>query len=165
MAGRGAGGFLQNLKAKVTEAFKEFQEPADPYEKRLSDHVERATSELLTGPDWGLNFELVDSINSDPQGSCDKVYRAMRRALLKPNIHTQLLTLSLLEACVKNCVPFFYQQLLYSELWGEMLKAGEPFRNVSATAAAEPAHVQAVQHNVCCGRRDAPGGGALQGRE
>jgi hypothetical protein len=33
---------------------------------------------------------------------------------------------------VKNCVPFFFQQLMYSDLWGEILKAGEPFRNVSA---------------------------------
>jgi hypothetical protein len=47
-----------------------------------------------------------------------------------------MLLLQLLEACVKNCVPFFFQQLMYSDLWGEILKAGEPFRNVSAAAAA-----------------------------
>jgi hypothetical protein len=41
------------------------------------------------------------------------------------------LLLQLLEACVKNCVPFFFQQLIYSDLWGEIIKAGEPFRNVS----------------------------------
>jgi hypothetical protein len=47
-----------------------------------------------------------------------------------------LLLLQLLEACVKNCVPFFFQQLIYSDLWGEILKAGEPFRNVSDTWGA-----------------------------
>jgi hypothetical protein len=40
--------------------------------------------------------------------------------------------LQLLEACVKNSVPFFFQQLIYSDLWQEVMRAGEPMRNVSA---------------------------------
>jgi hypothetical protein len=40
-------------------------------------------------------------------------------------------TCQLLEACVKNCVPFFFQQLIYSDLWHDILRAGEPTRNVS----------------------------------
>jgi hypothetical protein len=34
---------------------------------------------------------------------------------------------------VKNCVPFFFQQLIYSDLWQEVMRAGEPMRNVSGT--------------------------------
>lgn len=66
--GRGSG-FLQNLKGKITQTFQELKQdlsaPSDPYENRIADHVQRATSELLTGPDWGLNCELIDTINND----------------------------------------------------------------------------------------------------
>jgi hypothetical protein len=67
MASSRPGGFLQNIRAKLSESLREFTGPfPDALEQRLSGAVERATSDLLTGPDWGANFEIVDTINNDP---------------------------------------------------------------------------------------------------
>lgn len=58
---------LQSWKGKITETFKNLTGPLDPHEKRISELVERATSDLLAGPDWGLNMEVVDVVNSSPE--------------------------------------------------------------------------------------------------
>lgn len=36
----------------------------DPLEKKMGDIVVRATSEMWINPDWALNMELVDLVNS-----------------------------------------------------------------------------------------------------
>jgi len=127
-----SGGFFQNIKGKITETVKNIAGPNDPYERRLYELVERATDEHLPSPDWAVNIELVDTVNSDPQGATATVLRALRRAFLKPNINTQLLALTALESCVKNCLPYFFQFLIQSELWHEIMRVGDPVRRWDA---------------------------------
>ena len=36
----------------------------------MASLVEKATSDLLIGPDWGMNLEICDAINGDPGQVC-----------------------------------------------------------------------------------------------
>lgn len=119
---------LKEWKGKIKETFKDVVGELDPAEKRLSDLVERATHEALPGPDHALNLDVVDEINSNPGVAIDAITRAIRRALLKPNPHQQLLALALLEMVVRNSLPAFFQHLATSELWAEMMRVGDPTR-------------------------------------
>ncbi|CAH8326470.1 unnamed protein product [Eruca vesicaria subsp. sativa] len=64
--------------------------------------VERATSEMLIGPDWAMNLEICDMLNSDPAQVKD-VVKGVRKRIGSRNPKTQLLALTLLETIVKNC--------------------------------------------------------------
>jgi hypothetical protein len=104
-----------NLKEKFNERLKTLTVPQDPLEKRINDLVDRATSDVLIGPDWQTNLELVDVINTnDPRcalelmarmqiraqftSSCsatlEKATRALNRPLQSQNARVQLLTIT-----------------------------------------------------------------------
>lgn len=101
--------------------------PTDELDKNITSIVERATSEMMINPDWGVNMELVDIINSQPTNPCyERVFRAIRRRLWKPNPKVQLLTLTLLETCVKNTGTEFHQALSISEFWDEVIRLADP---------------------------------------
>jgi len=57
---------LKEWKGKIKETFKDVVGELDPAEKRLSDLVERATSEALPAPDLALNLAIADEVNADP---------------------------------------------------------------------------------------------------
>ena len=65
--------------------------------------VEAATAEIRQGAvDYGKNLEICDCCTRDPSEALALV-AAVKRRLGKNDAHVQLLSLTLLEMCVKNC--------------------------------------------------------------
>ncbi|CAK9204757.1 unnamed protein product [Sphagnum jensenii] len=83
--------------------------------------VDKATSDMLIGPDWVLNLELCDVINSDPMQSRD-VIKAVKKRLSNRNPVVQLLTLTVLETLIKNCGENVHQQVAEKDVLYEMVK-------------------------------------------
>ncbi|KAL3617398.1 hypothetical protein CASFOL_037719 [Castilleja foliolosa] len=83
--------------------------------------VEKATSEFLIGPDWTLNIEICDIVNSNQMLAKD-VVKAVKKRLLHKNPRVILLSLTLLETMVKNCGDFVHFQIAERNILPEMVK-------------------------------------------
>ncbi|KAK6129690.1 hypothetical protein DH2020_036556 [Rehmannia glutinosa] len=83
--------------------------------------VERATSDLLIGPDWARNIEICDICNYDPAQAKD-IVKGIKKRLRSKNTKVQLLALTLLETIVKNCGDIVHMHVAEKELPHEMVK-------------------------------------------
>ncbi|KAK7395013.1 hypothetical protein VNO78_15554 [Psophocarpus tetragonolobus] len=83
--------------------------------------VEKATSDLLMGPDWTMNIEICDSINSNHWQPKD-VVKAVKKRLQHRSSKVQLLALTLLETMVKNCGDYVHFQIAERNILEEMIK-------------------------------------------
>ncbi|KAM0953777.1 putative TOM1-like protein, plant [Dioscorea sansibarensis] len=83
--------------------------------------VEKATSDLLIGPDWTLNMDICDSINSDHWQAKD-VVKAVKKRLQHKNPKVQFLALTLLETMIKNCGDFVHLQVVERDILQEMIR-------------------------------------------
>ncbi|CAD7696617.1 unnamed protein product [Ostreobium quekettii] len=122
---------MANLRERLKDRLKGLGGPSDALERQMSGLLERATSEMWISPDWGLNMELVDLVNTH-QGAptYEKLFRVIRRRLARSNPKVQLLVLTVLETCVKNCGARMHAALASSDLWGDVVRLGDPKRRV-----------------------------------
>ncbi|XP_020496976.1 target of Myb1 membrane trafficking protein isoform X1 [Labrus bergylta] len=75
----------------------------NPYSTPVGQRIERATSGILQSDDWGLNMEICDIINETDEGPRDAVKAIKKRIVGNNNFREIMLSLTVLEACVKNC--------------------------------------------------------------
>ncbi|XP_023537483.1 TOM1-like protein 1 isoform X3 [Cucurbita pepo subsp. pepo] len=82
--------------------------------------VEDATSETLEEPDWALNLEICDMVNSEKINSIDLI-RGIKKRIMVKSPRIQYLALVLLETCVKNCEKCF-SEVAAERVLDEMVK-------------------------------------------
>ncbi|XP_010249685.1 PREDICTED: TOM1-like protein 2 isoform X2 [Nelumbo nucifera] len=76
--------------------------------------VERATSDMLIGPDWAMNIEICDILNHDP-GQAKDVVKGLKKRLGSKNP-------KLLETLIKNCGDIVHMHVAEKDILHEMVK-------------------------------------------
>ncbi|TYG99209.1 hypothetical protein ES288_A10G178000v1 [Gossypium darwinii] len=108
--------------------------------------VDKATSELLNAPDWTLNIDICDSLNSNHWQRKD-IVKAVKRRLQHKNSRVQLLALTLLETMLKNCGDYVHYHIDERNILGEMVKIVKRKRSPNAV----PILTSAPKHHPCHG--------------
>ncbi|KAM6957112.1 target of Myb1 membrane trafficking protein [Aplochiton taeniatus] len=80
----------------------------NPFSTPVGQRIEHATSSSLQLEDWALNMEICDIINATDEGPKDAIKAIKKRISGNKNFREVMLTLTVLEACVKNCGHKFH---------------------------------------------------------
>lgn len=75
----------------------------NPFSTPVGQLIEKATNSSLASEDWALNMEICDMINAAEEGPRDAVRAIKKRIVGNKNFKEVVMTLTVLETCVKNC--------------------------------------------------------------
>ncbi|CAG2160854.1 unnamed protein product [Oppiella nova] len=96
----------------------------NPFTTTVGQKIEQATDPSLASENWALNMEICDVINDTDEGPRDAV-RAIRKRLQQnsgKNFTVVMFTLTVLEACVKNCGKRFHLLVTNKDFVQELVK-------------------------------------------
>ncbi|KAI5084639.1 hypothetical protein GOP47_0000808 [Adiantum capillus-veneris] len=95
----------------------------------MANLVNRATSDMLSGPDWAMNMELCDIIHNDP-GIAKDAIKAVKKRIGHKNPKVQLLALTVLETLIKNCGDVVHHQVAAKHVLNEMVKIYKKHKDI-----------------------------------
>ncbi|XP_078461346.1 TOM1-like protein 2 isoform X2 [Lampetra fluviatilis] len=106
---------------------------SNPFGTAVGHRIERATDGALPGEDWTLNMEICDIVSETEDGPKDAI-RAIRKKLSgNKNFREVMLTLTVLETCVKNCGHRFHALVAQRDFVdGVLVKVVQPKNNPPA---------------------------------
>ncbi|XP_010541654.1 PREDICTED: TOM1-like protein 2 [Tarenaya hassleriana] len=83
--------------------------------------VDRATSDMLIGPDWAMNLEICDTLNHEP-GQTKDVVSGIKKRLGSRSSKVQILALTLLETMINNCGDIIHMHVAEKDVLQKMVK-------------------------------------------
>jgi len=84
---------------------------SNAFSSPVGQQIERATDSSLPSEDWALILEICDIINETDEGPKDAIKAIRKRLANQKNYKSILYTLTVSEACVKNCGPRFHKHV------------------------------------------------------
>ncbi|MCJ8738455.1 hypothetical protein PDJAM_G00035930 [Pangasius djambal] len=105
----------------------------NPYGTPVGQCIEKATDGSLQSEDWTLNMEICDIINETEDGPKDAIRAVKKRLNGNKNYREVMLTLTVLETCVKNCGYRFHALVTTRDfIDGVLVKVISPKNNPPA---------------------------------
>ena len=94
----------------------------NPFSSYAGQLIERATDSSQASEDWALILQICDTINGTENGPKDGIKAIRKRLSNHKNYQSILNTLTVTEACVKNCGPRFHKHVATKEFLAELTK-------------------------------------------
>ncbi|RMX49605.1 hypothetical protein pdam_00003011 [Pocillopora damicornis] len=101
----------------------------NPFSTPVGQRIEKATDGNLPSEDWAANIEICDIINETEDGPKDAAKAIRKRLAGNKNSKSVLLTLTVLETCVKNCGHRFHLFIAKKDFLDELVKILSPKTN------------------------------------
>ncbi|KAK3740677.1 hypothetical protein QZH41_019048 [Actinostola sp. cb2023] len=99
---------------------------ASPFSSPVGQRIERATDGGLASEDWALNLEICDIINETDEGPKDASKAIRKRLANNKNFKSVILTLTVLESCVKNCGRRFHVLIAKKDFLDDLVRILSP---------------------------------------